>query len=76
MNEIKSQNQQHPPESKKKRVDAQGNDRRRLIIKDHGSSTIIAKGCTPNCYAVAWNRFISTIEAGGGSVTVQVKVIP
>lgn len=76
MNSVREQNQQHPPQSKQKRVDAQGNDRRRLIVKDHGASTIIAEGCTKNCYDIAWNRFVSTIVEGGGKITVQVKVIP
>lgn len=69
------QNQQNPPLPKRKRVDAQGNDRRRLIVKDHGSSMIVAEGATEACYNHAWSLFKSAIENGGGKVVVLSKSI-
>jgi len=70
-----NQNQVHPPLPKKKRVDAQGNDRKRMILKDHGATMIIAEGCTAECYACAWERFKKDIEAGGGRTLVGYKSI-
>ena len=50
---VKEQNQQHPPQSKKKRVDAQGNDRRRLFAKSGTATLQIAYGLTqPQCDAL------------------------
>lgn len=72
---MKTTNQQNPPLPKRKRVDTQGNDRRRLIMKDHGSSMIVAKGATEACYNHAWALFKSTIENGGGEVVVLSKAI-
>jgi hypothetical protein len=43
---VKEQNQQHPPLPKKKRVDAQGNDRRRLFAKSGNATLQIAYGLT------------------------------
>lgn len=43
---VKEQNQQHPPLPGKKRVDAQGNDRRRLFAKSGTATLQIAHGLT------------------------------
>lgn len=43
---VKEQNQQHPPLPKKKRVDAQGNDKRRLFAKSGTATLQIAYGLT------------------------------
>lgn len=43
---VKEQNQQHPPLPGKKRVDAQGNDRRRLFAKSGNATLQIAYGLT------------------------------
>ena len=67
----KVKNQVCPPTSKKKRMDAQGNDRRRLGARTGTATTIIAEGATENCYKTAWARFVKDIEAGGGKVKVQ-----
>ena len=69
------QNQVHPPLPKRKRVDAQGNDRKRMILKDHGATMIVAEGCTAECYACAWERFKKDIEAGNGKILVGYKSI-
>ena len=72
---ISHKNQQNPPLPKRKHVDAQGNDRKRLIVKDGGATIIIAEGATQNCYECAWKRFIRDIEAGGGKITVAIRSI-
>ena len=69
------QNQQNPPLPKKKRVDSQGNDRRRFIVIDGGATMIIAKGATASCYKCAWENFKNIIEKGGGEVVVKTKPI-
>lgn len=69
------QNQQNPPLPKRKRMDAQGNNRKRFIVKDGGATTIIASGATEACYNQAWSKFVDLIEKGGGKITVQTKII-
>ena len=44
------QNQEHPPLPKKKRVDAQGNNRKRIYFKSGNSSMLFCKGLTENGY--------------------------
>lgn len=44
--EIKTKNQIHPPQSKAKRVDNQGNHRYRLYHKDGNSTMLLCKGIT------------------------------
>lgn len=44
------QNQQHPPLPKKNRVDAQGNDKKRIYFKSGNSSMLFCKGLTENGY--------------------------
>lgn len=44
------QNQEHPPLPKKKRVDAQGNDKKRIYFKSGNSSMLFCKGLTENGY--------------------------
>lgn len=46
----KHQNQEHPPLPKKKRVDAQGNDKKRIYFKSGNSSMLFCKGITENGY--------------------------
>jgi hypothetical protein len=55
---MKSQNQQHPPLPKKKRVDAQGNDRRRLFAKSGTATLQIAYGLTQE----ACDALVQSIE--------------
>ena len=43
-------NQEHPPLPKKKRVDAQGNDKKRIYFKSGNSSMLFCKGITENGY--------------------------
>lgn len=44
------QNQEHPPIPFRKRVDAQGNDKKRIYFKSGNSSMLFCKGLTENGY--------------------------
>jgi hypothetical protein len=70
-----TQNQQNPPLPKRKRVDAQGNDRRRFIAKDSGTTMILVEGLTENGCKVLENSFRNTVERLGGKVKVNFKPI-
>ena len=70
-----TQNQQNPPLPKRKRVDAQGNDRRRFIAKDGGTTMILVTGLTENGCKVLENSFRNTVEKLGGKVKVNFKPI-
>lgn len=43
---VQTQNQVHPPQSKTKRVDKQGNHRYRVFYKDGDASMLFTKGIT------------------------------
>lgn len=68
-------NQQNPPLPKRKRVDAQGNDYRRLIAKDGGTTMILVEGLTENGCKVLENVFRNNVERLGGKVKVGFKSI-
>lgn len=53
---LKSMNQIHPPLPRKKRVDAQGNDRRRLYFKSGNSTMLLCQGITENAAKVISNN--------------------
>lgn len=46
MSKLKKANQEFPPTSKKKRVDSLGNDRRKLYLKDGGTTFTFVKNIT------------------------------
>lgn len=71
----KQLNQQNPPLPKKKRVDAQGNDHRRLIAKDGGTTMILVEGLTENGCKVLESVFRNSVERLGGKVKVGFKSI-
>ena len=60
------QNQQNPPSSKKKRVDSQGNDRRKLFAKSGNATLCIASGLTKNGCEVLEAHILGCIENLGG----------
>ena len=70
-----TQNQQNPPLPKRKRVDVQGNDRRRFIAKDGGTTMILVEGLTENGCKVLENSFRNTVERLGGKIKVNFKPI-
>jgi len=63
---VKEQNQQHPPLSKRKRVDAQGNDRRRLFAKSGTATLQIAYGLTQEACDVLVQSIEQSIKNLGG----------
>ncbi|MER2007638.1 MAG: hypothetical protein ABS939_09315 [Psychrobacillus sp.] len=69
------QNQLHPPLPKQKRVDAQGNDRRRFIAKSGKSTMIIAEGLTENACSILESSLKSCVAKLGGTVSVEFRVI-
>lgn len=46
--QVRQVNQQNPPLPKRKRVDSQGNDRRRVFAKSGTATLLIAKNLTTN----------------------------
>lgn len=63
---VKEQNQQHPPLPKKKRVDAQGNNRRRLFAKSGTATLQIAYGLTQEACDVLVQSIEQSIKNLGG----------
>ena len=66
---MKEQNQQHPTLPKRKRVDAQGNDKRRVFVKSGNATMMLAKGLTKNACDILENKILDTINALGGDCT-------
>lgn len=71
----KLQNQQNPPLPKKKRVDTQGNDRRRFIVKSGNATLIIASGITTNGCTVLEKTIRDCITKLGGTCECSFKAI-
>lgn len=69
------QNQLHPPLPKQKRVDAQGNDRRRFIAKSGKSTMILAEGLTENGCRALESNLKSCVAKLGGTVSVEFRTI-
>lgn len=69
------QNQLHPPLPKKKRVDAQGNDRRRFIAKSGKSTMILAEGLTENGCQVLESSLKNCVTKLGGKISVEFRII-
>lgn len=66
---MKEQNQQHPTLPKKKRVDVQGNDKRRVFVKSGNATMMLAKGLTKNACDILETKILDTIDALGGECT-------
>lgn len=65
---ITRRNQQHNPLPKKKRVDAAGNDRRRIFAKSGNATLLLAKGLTSNACDVLTANIIDSIRDLGGTL--------
>lgn len=61
-------NQQHPPLPKKKRVDALGNDHRRLFVKSGTATLLLAKMPSNNAADAAVDHITNMIEKLGGQI--------
>ena len=66
---VKESNQQHPPLPKKKRVDAQGNDKRRFFVRSGNATLMLAKGLTKEACDILANKISNFVEDLGGEVT-------
>jgi len=75
MSTSKAINQQNPPLPKKKRVDAQSNDRRRFIVKSGNATLIIASGITTNGCTVLEKTIRDCITKLGGTCECSFKTI-
>ena len=62
----KTSNQQNPPLPKKKRVDKNGNDRRRVFAKSGTATLLLAKGLTQNAAIVFTEKIREHAEKLGG----------
>lgn len=66
---MKEQNQNHPPLPKKKRVDDQGNDKRRVFVKSGNATMMLAKGLNKNACDILEQRILNEIKNLGGECT-------
>lgn len=58
-------NQIHQPAPKRVRVDKNGNDTRKLWLKDHDTTMLICRGLTENGCKLLVNSINSTLEKLG-----------
>lgn len=61
-------NQVHPPLPKKQRVDAQGNDKRRMYFKEGNSTMLFCRGVTVNAAKAIEQNIRSMLEKLGTSL--------
>lgn len=62
------QNQVHPPQPRRRRVDAQGNHRKKMYYKDGTSTMLFCEGLTENgCKALA-SRIMQYAEELGTKI--------
>lgn len=66
---MKEQNQQHPTLPKKKRMDVQGNDKRRVFVKSGNATMMLAKGLTKNACDILESKIVNAIKDLGGECT-------
>mgnify|MGYP006958167284 CR=1 FL=1 len=60
-----TQNQVHNPRPKKVRVDSQGNDKRRLFLKDGQTTMLFHQGLTENSYRVLIHKINDVLVSMG-----------
>lgn len=63
---VRQVNQQHPPLPKKKRIDANGNDARRLFVKSGTATLLLAKLPSENAAKIAQADISKVIKNLGG----------
>lgn len=63
---ISHKNQQNPPLPKRKRVDAQGNSKKRVFAKSGTATLLLASGITDNAAAVFIQELQNNVELLGG----------
>jgi hypothetical protein len=69
------QNQVHPPLPKKKRVDEQGNDKRRLWLKDGKTTMPFVEGLTESACKVLINTINTSLVSLGSKPLPQNKFL-
>lgn len=66
---MKEMNQNHPTLPKKKRMDVQGNDKRRVFVKSGNATMMLAKGLTKNACDILESKIVNAIKDLGGECT-------
>ena len=64
--QVRQVNQQNPPLPKRKRVDARGNDRRRVFAKSGTATLLIAKNLTLNAAMAFTEKMRENAQNLGG----------
>lgn len=72
---VRQSNQVHPPSPKKKRVDTQGNDRRKVFVKSGTATLLLAKGLTENATKVFIQGLEDNIGRLGGTLECSFLVV-
>ena len=62
-------NQNHPTLPKKKRMDVQGNDKRRVFVKSGNATMMLAKGLSKNACDILESKIVNAIKDLGGECT-------
>lgn len=70
-----NKNQQNPPLPKKKRVDSQGNDKRRVFAKSGTATLLLVSGLTENAAFAFVKSFRENAERLGGKVECNFLMI-
>ena len=65
---ISHKNQQNPPLPKRKRVDAQGNSKKRVFAKSGNATLLLVSGITDNAATVFIQELQNNAELLGGKV--------
>ena len=66
---MKEMNQNHPTLPKKKRMDVQGNDKRRVFVKSGNATMMLAKGLSKNACDILESKIVNAIKDLGGECT-------
>lgn len=72
---ISTKNQQNPPSPKKRRVDAQGNDKRKIFVKSGTATLLLAKGLTENAAHVFTKKLEENVQHLGGSLECSFLIV-
>lgn len=75
MNNAVIKNQLNPPSPKKRRVDALGNDKRKVFVKSGTATLMLAKGLTENAAKVLTNKVQKAIESLGGTCECSFLIV-
>lgn len=68
-------NQQNPPLPKRKRVDEQGNSKKRVFAKSGNATLLLASKMTDNAATVFIQELQNTVELLGGKVECNFLIV-